>query len=151
MLKIISLGNEWRGDDSIGPYLLKKLEELCFPVPIQLINAGTDAFQLLDHLMGNEPLLIIDCAQMGKSAGTVCKFHLTEANIHSVDNAISLHGFSFGEMWRMAGRLGDVAPCTILGIEPEQIEFGKPLSEAVQAHIPQAMQLLQEEINQYAN
>ncbi len=151
MLKIISLGNEWRGDDSIGPHLLNKLEEMKHPIPIQFINAGTDAFLLLDHLIGGDPLLIIDCAQMGKAAGTVCKFRLTEVTVRTMDSAVSLHGFSFGEMWNMATRLGKVAPCTIVGIEPQQMEFGQPLSETVQAHIPQAIQLLQEEINKYAN
>ena len=151
MLKIISLGSEWRGDDSIGPHLLHKLEELKHPVPVQFIHAGSDAFLLLDHLLGDDPLLIIDCARMGKPAGTVCKFRLSEVTVRTMDSALSLHGFSFGEIWNMATRLGKVAPCTIVGIEPQQMNLGQPLSQTVRAHVPQAIQLLQEEINQYAN
>ncbi len=151
MLKIISLGNEWRGDDGIGPHLLAKLETLEYSIPVQFINAGSDAFVLLDHLTGNDPLIIIDCAQMGKEPGSVCTFRVNEVTIRSVDNAISLHGFSFGDMWKMARRLGTVAPCTIIGIQPRQIEFGQPLSGEVRSRIPHAIHCLQKEINNYAN
>ncbi len=151
MLKIIALGNELRGDDSIGPYLLNKLEETEHPIPIRFIHAGADTFMLLEHLMGEDPVVIIDCARMGKTSGSVCKFRLDEVNIKQVDKAVSLHGFSFAEIWNMASRIGPVAPCTIVGIEPEQTEIAMPLSASVRSRIPQAMHLLQEEINRYVN
>ena len=80
MLKIISLGNELRGDDGIGPRVLEQLTKIKHPIPIRFINAGADAFIILEHLVDSDPVLLIDCAKMGKTPGSVNKFNVRETN-----------------------------------------------------------------------
>ena len=64
MLKVIGLGNILRGDDGIGPAIIQNLEQSGNSFQIRPIDAGSDAFTVLDHLLGSEPVLIIDCARM---------------------------------------------------------------------------------------
>lgn len=151
MFKVISLGNELRGDDSIGPAVVNKLRAMNISEPVTLIDAGTDAFTVLEHLIADDPILLIDCAFMGKKPGEFLKFKIDNSNINSFEKSISLHGFSFGEVFRMAEQFGPIADCTIIGIEPKSIEFGQKLSEEVKQSFPSIIHMIIEEAKKYGN
>ena len=150
MLKIISLGNELRGDDGIGPRVVEHVKDIKHPIPITFINAGADAFILLEHLVEPEPIILVDCAQMGKEPGSIVKFEINDANLNQANNAISLHGFSLAEVIALAKTVKEIAPCTVIGIEPESIEMGEQLSETVKKSFPSVVNLVLEEIEEYA-
>lgn len=151
MLKIISLGNELRGDDGIGPRVLEQLTKMKHPIPIKFINAGSDAFIILEHLVDSDPLILIDCALMDKDPGSVYKFEVDGKNLNKSKALLGLHGFSFSELMHLAQKVGDPASCTIIGVEPKSTEFDTELSPEVEQAIPGAMQLVLEEIESYAN
>lgn len=151
MLKVISLGNELRGDDSIGPAVVNELRTMDLPEPVTLIDAGADASAVLEHLIAEEPVLLIDCAQMGKQPGEVVKFKVNDSNIKSFEKSISLHGFSFGEVFKMAEQFGPIPDCSIIGIEPKSIEFGQKLSDEVKHSLPSIINMVIEEAKQYGN
>lgn len=150
MLKIISLGNELRGDDGIGPRILELLKDIKHPIPIKFINAGADAFILLEHLVDSVPIVLLDCARMGKQAGTVVKFDVSDVNLNQTNNNIALHGFSFAEVLSLAKNVGEPASCMVVAIEPKIVEHGAELSKEVKLSIPEAINLVKEEINKYA-
>ncbi len=143
-MKVIALGNRLRGDDAIGPVILDRLKEIDIPIPLNFIEAGSDAFTLLEHLSDSEPVLLIDSAQMGCQPGTVRVFEVNKSFAMS-ENLISLHGFSFAEVLSIAHSLGTVAPCKIIGIQPGSIEFGQPLSAEVEEAIPEILNVIIEE------
>ena len=151
MLKVISLGNELRGDDSIGPAVISELRAMNLPESVTLIDAGSDAFIVLEHLMADDPILLVDCAQMGKQPGEVIKFKIDDSNIKSFEKSISLHGFSFGEVFKMAEQFSPIPDCSIIGIEPKTIEFGQKLSVEVEQSLPSIINMVIEEIKQYGN
>lgn len=145
MLKVISLGNELRGDDSIGPVVMNELRTMNLQEPVILINAGADAFTVLEHLIAEDPVIIIDCAQMDKQPGDVVIFKIDDSNINTFENSISLHGFSFGEVFKMVEQFGQIADCTIIGVEPKSIEFGQKLSDEVKRSLPSIINMVIEE------
>ncbi|HEM49571.1 MAG TPA: hydrogenase maturation protease [Caldithrix sp.] len=151
MLKVISLGNELRGDDSVGLVVLNELRSMELPAPLMLIDAGSDAFIVLEHLMASDPILLIDCARMGRQPGEVIKFKVNDSNIKSFEKSISLHGFSFAEVFKMARQFGSVPDCSIVGIEPKSIEFGQKLSDEVKQNLPSIIKMVIEEAKQYGN
>jgi len=151
MLKVISLGNELRGDDSIGPVVVNELRTMNLADPVTLIDAGADAFTVLEHLMADDPILLVDCAQMGKQPGEIVKFNVDHSNIKSFDKSISLHGFSFGEVFKMAEQFGPIPNCSIIGVEPKTIEFGQKLSDEVKQSLPSIINMVIEEAKQYGN
>jgi hydrogenase maturation protease len=150
MIRVISIGNILRGDDGIGPVILEELHRIDFPTSVDLYDTGSDAFTVLDHLVFSDNLIIIDCAKMGKQPGKVLKFNLNHSNMHVVENSVSLHGIGFGEIYMMAKRLGQVADCTVIGIEPKHIAFNSTISHEVQECIPLVIQMVIEEIKTYA-
>lgn len=150
MIKVIALGNILRGDDGIGPAVLDYLRFNGVSEHARLIEAGSDAFAVLDHLLQPEPVILIDCARMGKAPGDVRVIHLSEFTLRITDQLVSLHGFSMAEVYQMARKMGPVADCVIIGIEPESVEFNQELSGAVRESIPAAAQLVNLEMKRYA-
>ena len=150
MLNVIGLGNFLKGDDAIGPVIIEKLSKSFNESELNLVDAGADAISVLDYLIGKDPVVIIDCAKMGKEHGDVIEFDLSEANIVQVHNTFSLHGFSFGDIYNMATQMGPVAPCKIIGVEPKHINFNEDLSTEVEASIPKIINIVTTEAQNYA-
>ncbi len=150
MLKIISLGNILRGDDGIGPIVLQELEKKNIFQTTGLIDAGSDAFIILEHLTQKDPIIIIDCAKMGKNPGEYAVFSVEKSNFEMIGKTISIHGFSFAEIYKMAVGLGEVAPCRIIGVEPQSINFNETLSDEVKNSIPSILNYIIGEANNYA-
>lgn len=150
MLNVIGLGNFLKGDDAIGPIVIEKLSNSFNETELNLIDAGADAISVLDYLIGKDPVVIIDCAKMGREPGEVVEFDVTEANISLVYNTFSLHGFSFGDVYKMATQMGPVAPCKIIGVEPKHINFNENLSTEVKASIPKIINIVTMEAKNYA-
>lgn len=150
MINLIGLGNRLRGDDGIGPIVLNEFGKRHGDKPFQLVEAGSDAFSVLEYLIGSQPNIVIDCANMGLPAGTVKCFRLKKDILKTVDAMISLHGFSFAEIYNMAESLGKLAPTSFIGVQPATIEFGQKLSPQVERAIPQILDLIIEEADYYA-
>lgn len=150
MLKVVGMGNALRGDDSIGSYVVEQLEKEKLPVPLSLTDVGSDAFSLLEHLTGPDPVVVVDCARMGANPGTVKKIHLNDETVGQVSSAVSLHGFSFVEMYQMAKSLGQITDCQIIGVEPKSIEFGESLSDEVSETVPSIINMILKEAERYA-
>ncbi len=149
-LKIIALGNRLRGDDAIGPVLLDNIEMSAADTDLKLIDAGSDAFLVLEHLMEKDPVLILDCARMNRQPGTVMVFSAQDAEIRTTAENIVLHGFSLAEIIEMAGKLGQTAPLRIVGIEPESVDFNQPLSATLNKQLPFILNKVLEEAKNYA-
>lgn len=148
MLKVIGLGNVLRGDDGIGPLVIEQLEGLK-DESVQLIDAGSDPFTVLEHLIENEPLLIIDCAEMGMLPGSAQVFSIHDAKFRESASSISLHGYGFSEVYRMAAEIGPIAPCKIIGVQPKCIDYNNGLSEEVSGCIAKIIDMINQEKNSY--
>jgi len=145
MLKVIGIGNLLRGDDGIGPVIIQYLEGMCDSLSIQLFDVGSDAFTILDHLLGSEPVLIIDCARMGKRPGSVKKIFATDKEFLTTNIGMSLHGYSLAEIWQIAKSMGVNNTPSVIGVEPSSIEFNSGLSEVVKNSIPIVLRMVAEE------
>lgn len=147
---MIGLGNRLRGDDGIGPIVLNEFGKKYNDGSFNLIEAGADAFSVLEYLIGGQPNIVVDCANMGLAPGIVKCFRLNKNILKTVDSMVSLHGFSFAEIYNMAESLGKLAPTSLIGVQPATIEFGQRLSPQVEQAIPQILDLIIEEAEYYA-
>lgn len=150
MVNLIALGNRLRGDDGIGPIVLSALAKKADNRAFNFVEAGSDAFAVLEYLTGRQPNIVIDCANMGLAPGSIRAFKVNKKFIPAVDSMISLHGFSFAEIFSMAESLGELAPTTFIGVQPASVAFGQKLSPQVEQAIPQILDLIIKEANQYA-
>jgi hydrogenase maturation protease len=149
MLKVIGLGNILRGDDGVGPLIIDKLQKSSRSLPIKLYNVGSDAFSILEHLLGEDPIVIIDCARMGKNPGTVQKIVADDTDLLPSNFGISLHGFSLADIWQIARSMGSDGKLAIIGVEPERINFNSGLSKVVKKSIPIIIKIIAEEASKY--
>jgi hydrogenase maturation protease len=150
MLKVLALGNVLRGDDGIGIAALDEIKHEKIQ-GVQLLDIGSDAFTLLEHFMDSDPIIIIDCARMNKLPGEVVKFQINQVNLAQADNMVSLHGFSLAETYQMAQKMGNVAECLFIGIEPQIIEFNATISPVVKNSIPLIINIVKEEVQKYGS
>jgi hydrogenase maturation protease len=150
MLKVLGIGNHLRGDDSVGPLVIEKLKQLHLTVPVVLFDLGGDPFSLLEHLLDSTPIIIIDCAKMGKKPGEVVQFHLKESKIKIMDQVVSLHSLGFYEIYQMAKGIGPVADCQIIGVEPKSIEYNAALSPEVENSVSKIIEVIIKEAKYYA-
>ncbi len=150
MLKVIGLGNSLRGDDGIGPLIIQNLLNDENDDPVELCDAGSDPFSILEKLLQPEPVLVIDCARMGLKPGSVRKISAKDNGFLESKYGLSLHGFNLADVWKMAQSMGVENDLIVIGVEPEKMDFNTGLSGTVKKSIPTVIQMVKEEAEKYA-
>jgi hydrogenase maturation protease len=87
---------------------------------------------------------------MGNEPGTVQKILTKDSEFRSTNIGLSLHGYSLAEVWQIARSMGVDKDLTIIGVEPDSIQFNSGLSEVVKKSIPIIIQMVVEEAKKHA-
>jgi len=151
MLRVIGLGNRLRGDDGIGPEVVRILQENHAAEFSEVIDAGADALTILQTLLEHQPVLVIDCARMGLPPGSVRQWSAGDACFDLSAHRLSLHGFNLADIWQIAKALGVRVSFNIIGIQPGTLEFNCGLSEPVRKNLPAIVNMVREEAKKYAS
>lgn len=139
-LAIIGVGNELNGDDGAGILAAKMLRgTLKRNQGIQVITAGTMPENFTGLLRRSRPshVLLIDAADTGKAPGTVDiidagSIKESAPGTHTIPLSV-LAGYLKEEMG---------SEVTILGIQPDNLSYGKEVSEKVKDSVTQLVDLL---------
>lgn len=70
---VLGLGNVLMGDEGIGVYVVRAIEEHPLPPGVECLDGGTGGFTLLEPLEQAGRILIIDAANDGNPVGTVTR------------------------------------------------------------------------------
>jgi hydrogenase 3 maturation protease len=143
---IVGVGNPLRGDDGAGPALIRELRTR---IPedhpgIALIDAGEAPENYLMSISEKNPgtILLFDAADMKKPPGSV--------NIIAADEirevGLSTHNASLRMIVAFLQTETD-ARIFLVGIQPEQVQLGEPLSEIVSHKIKILADLLIKRLN----
>ncbi|MGD9851161.1 MAG: hydrogenase maturation protease [Nitrospirales bacterium] len=135
-IKVIGLGNGFRGDDGVGNLVARQL----LPYQSQAISiseGGLAGLNLLDEMKDTHKLILIDAVSSLSESGTIHRFTFPQdrqtfrAVVWST-SATSTHGFGLGEALTLADTLGVLPPQVVIyGIELGTVETGGPLSPKV--------------------
>ncbi len=135
---VLGLGNPLLGDDGAG---LELLEELTAApdAGVEYLDGGTQGLALLGRIEGRRALLIVDAVKTGAAPGTVHALRGAAATEWLRCGAATAHESNAGELLAAAALLG-VAPAqiAIVGVEPERLEIGMGLTDAVRRALPEA-------------
>jgi hydrogenase maturation protease len=145
MLKVYGLGNILRGDDGIGPFVIRKLQEGDADIFKELKDAGSDPFLILENLLESDPVLVIDCAKMGLKPGCVRRISARNHGFPAKNFDQSLHGYRLSNLWQLARKMGVKNDLIVIGVEPQSLEFNTGLSAVVINSIPAILQMVREE------
>jgi hydrogenase maturation protease len=132
---VIGCGNLLRGDDAVGPMLIRRLWEQGVPDDgVLLVDGGTAGMDVAFKMRGARKVVIVDASSTGAAPGTV--YQVPAAELESLPPLDGLHSHSF--RWDHAlsfGRwlLADDYPAdiTVFLIEAASVEFGAELTPAV--------------------
>jgi hydrogenase maturation protease len=133
---VIGVGNRFRSDDAVGLAVTACLRDHELPPHVEVIEAGTDEFGLIEHFKKAEHIVIIDAVSAGRSPGTINFFNAAEINMISGLDNTNLHGFGLADVIILAGKLGISPKVTVVGIEPQSTEYSEKLTCLIASKVP---------------
>ncbi len=134
-LLIIGCGNILRGDDAVGPVLVRHLVHEGLPSGVRVVDGGTAGLDVAFAMRGAARVVIVDASATGAAPGTIFRVPAEELGdpppmdgLHT-HNLRWDHALSFG-----AWLLGPTRPTdvTVYLVEGEGYEPGAPLTERVE-------------------
>jgi hydrogenase maturation protease len=129
---IAGLGNSLLMDDGVGVHAVRELRH--DPPPgASIVEIGTavlDAFHLFESA---ETVLALDAVQAGGPPGTI--YEVRPADGKEAGPSRSLHELDLRDAFSMLPA-GKRPGLIILGVEPQRIDYGLELSQAVRKALP---------------
>ena len=133
---VIGCGNLLRGDDAVGPILIRNLWDDGMPeAGVVLVDGGTAGMDVAFKMRGARRVVLIDAASTGSPPGTV--FRIPGEAVERLPALEAVHGHAF--RWDHALALArwllgdDDYPddVTVFLIEAQCVDFGAGLTPAV--------------------
>ena len=147
---VLGIGNPLRGDDGIGPRVIKALNRRGLPEGATALDAGTGGLDLLQILEGWKRAIIIDAADVGREPGQFVRFTPDEARFVGSQDATSLHNAGLAEVLTLTDAVGQPLPeMVIFGVQPEKIGWGEGLSPTVETALPALVDAVLDEVNKF--
>jgi len=136
-LTVLGIGNILMRDDGIGVRLMEALRDsrTC-GADVEFIDGGAGGLGLMTIIESAQRLLVLDAADMGLSPGEHRVVAVEQVSSQS-DGRISLHDAPFVETWRLCRQFFTAPPATILAIQAGDVDYGREMTPALQAALPQ--------------
>ncbi|MEQ6902909.1 hydrogenase maturation protease [Nocardioides sp. YIM 152588] len=145
-LLVIGCGNILRGDDAVGPVLVRHLFERGVPAGCRLVDGGTAGMDVAFGMRGAARVVIVDAAATGAEPGTVYRVPAEElAELPPIDG-LHTHNFRWDHALSFSSwLLGPERPrdVTVYLVEAASLEPGAPLTPAVEAGMRRVIGLIE--------
>ncbi|NIW80515.1 MAG: hydrogenase maturation protease [Calditrichae bacterium] len=113
----IGIGNEFRNDDGVGIYIVRRLAKRNFP-KVNILELSGEGSELLEAWKEAEQVYIFDAVSSGAEPGTIFELNVHEEEIPSKFFSYSTHNFSLAEAVELSRVLNRLpATLRIFGIE----------------------------------
>ncbi len=90
---VIGCGNLLRGDDAVGPVLIRHLWSVGIPDHVVLVDGGTAGMDVGFKMQGARRVVLIDAAATGSAPGTI--FKVPGAEVEQLPPLSGLHSHQF--------------------------------------------------------
>jgi hydrogenase maturation protease len=152
---IIGMGNDRMGDDGIGVYLVRRLEDEldngswipADPDDLAIVAAGSDPVLAGACLMDVSDALVIDAAEMRGAPGDFRFFSQEDARIRGGGLIDSTHSMPLGQVLEIVRALGCPPRVKLMGIQVSDTTPGAGISQSVLARIPEMIEKIKEEVS----
>jgi hydrogenase maturation protease len=144
---LVGIGNELRGDDGVGPYIVRSLQASSLP-RVDCLLLGADV-TVLTEVLGRAPhAYVFDALLCGAPAGTVRRIDALNEELPQELSPCSTHGFRLADVFRLADILGKL-PATLVffGVEAKTFTLGAELCAPVRAAAARIVRDVTGEIN----
>jgi hydrogenase maturation protease len=147
-LLVVGCGNLLRGDDGVGPILIRHLWEGGVPDGVRLVDGGTAGMDVAFQMRGAEQVIIVDASRTDQPPGTVYKIPGPAVEDLPPLSGLHMHLFRWDHALAFARwLLGEGYPedVTVYLIEAESFAPGAPLTPAVRQSMDQVIDLIRRE------
>ncbi len=144
---ILGVGNLLLKDEGVGIHVIKEMESQDLPPGVTALDAGTAALDLLSVICESEKIIVIDALRSGGEPGTIYRC-LPEELVDTYKGPLSLHQVDLLDVLLMARQLGGTACVVIIGVEPEDIEYGLELTPRVKGAVPRVIRAVFQELKE---
>ena len=146
---IIGCGNLLRGDDGVGPEVVRRLTARGLPDGAGCVDAATAGIDVALSMRSVPHVIVVDACRSGSIPGTLIELSGAEVEQLPPPSGISLHALRWDHAlafarWRLAEEYP--ARVTVLLIEGERFEHGEPLSPAVEETVERLCQRILREM-----
>ncbi len=146
---VIGCGNLLRGDDAVGPVLVRRLLERGLPDGTEVADGGTSGMDVAFRMRGAERVVLVDAAATGGEPGTLYRMLGSDVEQLPDLSTLNLHSFRWDHALAFARwLLKDDYPADVVVylIEAGAFEFGEPLSDPVAAAMERLVDRLIDEL-----
>lgn len=143
---VVGCGNLLRGDDGVGPVLIRHLWDRGVPDGARLVDGGTAGMDVGFQMRGAKQVVIVDASTTGAAPGTIYRMPGEELNDLPPLSGLHTHSFRWDHAIPFARwALGEACPTdiTVFLIEIAEMEMGADLSGPVEAAMEQVIGLIE--------
>jgi hydrogenase maturation protease len=133
---IVGCGNLLRGDDGVGPVLVRHLWERGLPPRVRCADGGTGGMDVAFQMRGVPHVILVDACASGSEPGSLFRLPGEEVEQLPPLAGLNLHVFRWDHALAFARwLLKDEYPerVTVYLVEAAALDLGAPLSPAVEA------------------
>ncbi len=140
-LLFLTIGNELRGDDGLGPYFAREFSKFRKGDDIIILDGGTVPENFTGKIRKEDPthIIIVDAVEMGEVPGTISI--IEEEKIAEYN--ISTHAMPISFLIKYLKANGDFK-IIVLGVQPARIELSDEISADVKKAIEKILHVFQE-------
>lgn len=142
---LAGLGNPWRRDDGVGPWVVRALATLRLE-GVACSARISDGLALIDVWRGRERVYLFDALRGAGPAGALRRFDAIEDALPA-DSRLSSHALALADAVSLGRTLGCLPrQLTLLGIEGADFGHGEGLSGPVRATAERLVTVMRAEI-----
>ena len=149
-LKVVGVGNAWRGDDAAGLLVARGLAAENLP-HVNIVESPGTAGEVQEALKDAGGVIVVDAVSSGGPPGAIYRFDAHKGQVPvELSRSPSSHGWGVAEALALGRVLGELpAYLIIYGIEGRNFDPGQDLSPEVAAAIPEAVRRIKGEIREW--
>jgi len=138
-IAVVGIGNSLLMDDGAGIHTLERFAEGNTNDDVFCLDGGTVGLALLDRLSDLDGLVALDAMKLGLRPGTVTVLEGEAMDSHLRNQHGSVHEVGLSDLLDALRLRGDLPKKrALVGIEPEDMDWGTRPTEAVAAALPEA-------------
>lgn len=145
---VVGCGNILRGDDAVGPVLIRRLWEDGVPETVRIVDGGTAGMDVAFQMRGAQRVVVVDASSTGASPGIVYRVPGEELADTGPLDGIHTHSFRWDHALTFSRwLLGPECPTdvTVFLIEVADLTPGAELTSEVRVAMEQVIDLIRGE------
>ena len=138
-IAVVGIGNSLLTDDGAGIHTLERFAASNEDDDVCCLDGGTVGLALLDRLSNLNGLIALDAMKLGKRPGAVTVLLGEDMDAHLRNQKGSVHEVGLSDLMDALRLRGDLPRNrALIGIEPEDMDWGTEPTAAVAAALPEA-------------